>query len=197
MLAILRSELLAWVLRLMSFLYCKGTDMSGTSSLSPLTVLGVGGVYNPDIFDKRCEQICDMNWIGRNLTRRLFLEVSQTIGVFHMKRKLYWDIALMLVIIGGFGAFILVQQQAPATEPQVQDVAKESTAGCCGASTVEGETSPATPGGCCGTSAPETAQSGDAAQQAQPPVVPEPRQTVPEAPQSDAADTGGCGCGSP
>ncbi len=104
---------------------------------------------------------------------------------------------LPLVIIGGFGAFILVQQQAPATEHQVQDVAKESTAGCCGASTVEGETSPATPGGCCGTSAPETAQSGDAAQQTQPPVVPETRQTVPEAPQSDATDTGGCGCGSP
>lgn len=114
-----------------------------------------------------------------------------------MKRKLYWDLALLLVILGGFGVFILVQQQAPATEPPTQDVAKDSTVGCCGASTVEGEAPPATPGGCCGTSASDTAQSDAAAQQAQPLAVSEPRQTTPEASQSDAADTGGCGCGSP
>ena len=81
-----------------------------------------------------------------------------------MKRKLYLDIAVFIVILGGFGAFFFLQQQAPATETQTQDAANASAVGCCGAYEVEGETSLETAGGCCGTPAPDTAQSDEVGQ---------------------------------
>ena len=89
-----------------------------------------------------------------------------------MKRKLYLDIAVFIVILGGFGAFVFMHQQAPATETQTQDAADASAAGCCGASEVEGETSPETAGGCCGTPASDTAQSDEVGQQVQPSGTP-------------------------
>ena len=76
-----------------------------------------------------------------------------------MKRKFYLDIAVLIVILGGFGVFVFMQQHTPATEAQTQEAAEQSAAGCCGAATVEGETPKSTPGGCCGTSADETAQA--------------------------------------
>ena len=85
-----------------------------------------------------------------------------------MKRKLYLDIAIFIVILGGFGTFVFMQQQAPATETQTQEVVDAPAAGCCGAATVEGETSPETAGGCCGTSTSNTAQSIDTSQQVLP-----------------------------
>jgi hypothetical protein len=112
-----------------------------------------------------------------------------------MKRKLYLDIAVFIVILGGFGAFIFMQQHTPATEAQTQEAVDASAAGCCGASTVEGETSPETAGGCCGTPAPETAQNDEVEQQVQPSGTPETDKTSPKTPQSEDADEGGCGCG--
>ena len=114
-----------------------------------------------------------------------------------MKRKLYLDIALLLVILGGVGVFVFMQQQAPATETQTQEAVDAPTTGCCGAATVEGETSPETAGGCCGTPAPETAQSDEVEQQVQPSGTPKTDETSSKTPQSDDADEGGCGCGSP
>ena len=111
-----------------------------------------------------------------------------------MKRKLYLDIAIFIVILAGFGAFIFIQQQAPATEAQTQEAADAPAAGCCGAATVEGETSPETAGGCCGT--PETAQSEEVEQQVQTNGTPETDETSPKTPPSEDADEGGCGCGS-
>ena len=113
-----------------------------------------------------------------------------------MKRKLYLDITLLVVILGGVGAFIFMQQQAPATETQTQEAVDASAAGCCGAAKVEGETSPETVGGCCGTPAPETAQSDEVEQQVQPSGTPETDETSPKTLPTDDADAGGCGCGS-
>ena len=81
-----------------------------------------------------------------------------------MKRKFYLDIAVLIVILGGFGGFVFMQQHTPATEAQTQEAAEQMAAGCCGAATVEGETPKSTPGGCCGTSADEIAQSEDVSQ---------------------------------
>ena len=113
-----------------------------------------------------------------------------------MKRKLYLDIAVFIMILSGFGAFIFMQQQAPATEAQTQDAVDTPAAGCCGAAKVEGETSPETAGGCCGTPAPETAQSDEVEQQVQPSGTPKTDKTSPKTPQTDDAAEGGCGCGS-
>lgn len=94
-----------------------------------------------------------------------------------MKRKLYLDVALLVLIFGGLGVLVFLQQQAPATETQTQEAAEQqevveqSAPGCCGASMVEGETPKVAPGGCCGTAASET-------------------------PQSEDVDVVGCGCGS-
>ena len=110
-----------------------------------------------------------------------------------MKRKFYLDIAVLIVILGGFGGFVFMQQHTPATEAQTQETAEQSVAGCCGAATVEGETPKSTPGGCCGTSADETAQSDDVSQQTQSQDV---SKTVPQTPQGEVADEGGCGCSS-
>jgi hypothetical protein len=112
-----------------------------------------------------------------------------------MKRKLYLDIAIFIVILGGFGTFVFMQQQAPATETQTQEVVDAPAAGCCGAATVEGETSPETAGGCCGTSTSNTAQSIDTSQQVLPLGTPETDETASPTPQSEDADEGGCGCG--
>ena len=90
-----------------------------------------------------------------------------------MKRKLYLDIALLVVILGGVGAFIFMQQHTSATEIQTQEAVDAPATGCCGASTVEGETSPETAGGCCGTAAPETVQNEEVDQQVQPSGTPE------------------------
>lgn len=113
-----------------------------------------------------------------------------------MKRKLYLDIAVFIVILGGFGAFIFMQQQAPATETQTQEAAEQPATGCCGASTVEGKTPQSTAGGCCGTGTADTAQSEEVEQQVQPSGTPETDETAAPTPQSEDADTGGCGCGS-
>ena len=112
-----------------------------------------------------------------------------------MKRKLYLDIAVFIVILGGFGAFVFMQQQAPATETQTQEAAEQPAAGCCGAATVEGETPQTTPGGCCGTTVPDTVQSDEVGQQVQPSGTPETDETSIQTPQSDEADEGGCSCG--
>ena len=103
-----------------------------------------------------------------------------------MKRKLYLDFAVFIVILGGFGAFIFMQQHAPATEVPTQEAVDAPVTGCCGA----------TAGGCCGTPAPETAQSDEFEQQVQPSGTPKTDQTSPKTPQSEDADAGGCGCGS-
>ncbi len=84
-----------------------------------------------------------------------------------MKRKLYLDIALLVVILGGVSAFVFMQQHTPATEAQTQEAAEQPAAGCCGAATDEGETPQATPGGCCGTVVSETTPSEDVSQQTQ------------------------------
>ncbi len=111
-----------------------------------------------------------------------------------MKRKFYLDIAVLIVILGGFGVFVFMQQHTPATEAQTQEAAEQSAAGCCSAATVEGETPKSTPGGCCGTVSDETAQSDDVSQQTQSQDV---SKTGPQTPQSeDTEDVGGCGCGS-
>ena len=47
-----------------------------------------------------------------------------------------------------------------------------------------------------GTPAPDTAQSDEVGQQVQPSGTPKTDKTSPKTPQSDDADTGGCGCGS-
>ena len=112
-----------------------------------------------------------------------------------MKRKLYLDIAILIVILGGFGVFVFMQQHAPATEPETQDAVDAPAAGCCGASTVEGETPQATPGGCCGTPALETAQSDNALQQVKTQETSETGTTAPQTQQSEDANEGGCGCG--
>ena len=112
-----------------------------------------------------------------------------------MKRKLYLDIAIFIVILGGFGAFVFMQQQAPATEAQTQEVVEAPATGCCGAATVEGETSPETAGGCCGTSKSDASQSVDNSQQVQPLGTPETDETASSTPPSEDADEGGCGCG--
>lgn len=113
-----------------------------------------------------------------------------------MKRKLFLDIAVFIVILGGFGAFIFMQQHTSATEIQTQEAVEASTAGCCGASTVEGESSPSTAGGCCGTSKSDASQSVDNSQQVQPTGTPETDETVSSTPPSEDMDKGGCGCGS-
>ena len=113
-----------------------------------------------------------------------------------MKRKLYLDIIVFIVILGGFGAFVFMQQQAPATETQTLDAADASAAGCCGAATVEGETPEATAGGCYGTPTPDTAQNDEVEQQVQPSGTPKTDKTSPKTPPSEEADEGGCGCGS-
>ena len=108
-----------------------------------------------------------------------------------MKRKLYLDIALLVLIFGGIGVFVFMQH-APATDTATQAPAT----GCCGgASMVEGGTPQATTGGCCGTPAAETAQSDNALQQ-QTKETTEASKAAAQTPQSDKADTGGCGCGS-
>lgn len=113
-----------------------------------------------------------------------------------MKRKLYLDIALLVVILGGVGAFVFMQQYAPTTEAQTQEAVEASTVGCCGAATVEGETSPETAGGCCGTSKSDASQSVDNSQQVQPTGTPETDETVSSTPPSEDMEKGGCGCGS-
>ena len=112
-----------------------------------------------------------------------------------MKRKLYLDIAVFIVILGGFGAFVFMQQHAPATEAQTQEAAEQTGTGCCGAATVEGETSPETAGGCCGTAPADASQSDEIGQQVQPSGTLETDEISTQTPQTDDADTGGCGCG--
>ncbi len=112
-----------------------------------------------------------------------------------MKRKLYFDIAVFIVILGSFGAFVLLQQHAPATETPTQEAAEQPAMGCCGAATVEGETSPETAGGCCGTGTADAAQSGEIEQQVQPSGTPKTYETSIQTPQNEDADAGGCGCG--
>lgn len=112
-----------------------------------------------------------------------------------MKRKLYLDIAVFIVILGGFGAFVLMQQHAPATETPTQEAAEQPAAGCCGAATVEGGTSPETAGGCCGTTTADAAQSDEIEQQVQPSGTPETDEISTQTPQNENADEGGCGCG--
>ena len=109
-----------------------------------------------------------------------------------MKRKLYLDVALLVLILGGFGVFIFMQQHIPATEAQTQEVVDTPATGCCGASAVEGETA----GGCCGTSKSDASQSVDNSQQVQLLERPETDETSTQTPQSEDTDTGGCGCGS-
>ena len=111
-----------------------------------------------------------------------------------MKRKLYLDIALLIVILGGVSAFVFMQH-TPATEAQTQEVVAPAT-GCCGVSTVEGATSSETAGGCCGTSKSDASQSVDNSQQVQPSGTPKTAETSIQTPNSEDADTGGCGCGS-
>lgn len=109
-----------------------------------------------------------------------------------MKRKLYLDIALLVLIFGGIGVFVFMQH-APATDTATQAAAT----GCCGgASAVEGEASQVTAGGCCGTPAAETAQSDNVLQQVQTQETTETSKAAAQILQSDKADTGGCGCGS-
>lgn len=110
-----------------------------------------------------------------------------------MKGKLYWDAALLVVmILGGLGVFIFMQQHAPATEPQKQETAEQTATGCCGTATVEGEIPQATPGGCCGTAVDDTTQNEDVSQQTQPQDM---SKTVSQTPQNEDANEGGCGCG--
>ena len=113
-----------------------------------------------------------------------------------MKRKFYLDIAVFLVILGGFGVFVFMQQHTPATEAQTQEAVDVPAAGCCGTATVEGEAAPETVGGCCGTSTTETAQSDEVKQQVLPSGAPKTDNTSPKTPQNEVADAGGCGCGS-
>ena len=109
-----------------------------------------------------------------------------------MKRKLYLDIGLLVLILGGIGVFVFMQH-APATDTPTQ----EAATGCCGgASKVEGDTSQANTGGCCGTPATETAQSDNVLQQVQTQETTEASKAAPQTPQSDKANKGGCGCGS-
>ena len=69
--------------------------------------------------------------------------------------------------------------------------------GCCGgASVVEGEAPQANAGGCCGTPAADTAQSDNALQEVQTQETTDAGKGALQTPQSDKADTGGCGCGS-
>ncbi len=112
-----------------------------------------------------------------------------------MKRKLYLDIIVFIAILSGFGVLFFLQQQAPATETQTQDVVDAPAAGCCGASTVEGETSSDTAGGCCGASKSEASQSVDNSQQVRPSGTPKTNETDSPTPQSEDAAEGGCGCG--
>ena len=101
-----------------------------------------------------------------------------------MKRKLYLDIALLVVILGGFGVFVFMQH-APATDIPTQ----EAATGCCGsASKVDG--------GCCGTPTTETAKSDNVLQPVQTQEMPEIDKAATQKPPSDKVDTGGCGCGS-
>ncbi len=112
-----------------------------------------------------------------------------------MKRKLYLDIALLVVILGVFSVFVLMQH-APATDTLTQEAVDAPAAGCCGnASKVEGETSQVAAGGCCGTPASETVQSDNASQQVQTQKTSEPDKTASETPPNEKADKGGCGCG--
>ena len=113
-----------------------------------------------------------------------------------MKRKLYLDIAVFIVLLSGFGAFVFLQQQAPATETETLEAVEQPAAGCCGASKVEGETSPATAGGCCGTGAADAVQSDKVEQQVQPLGTPETDEISTQTPPNEDADAGGCGCGS-
>ena len=108
-----------------------------------------------------------------------------------MKRKLYLDIALLVVILGGIGVFVFMQH-APATDTATQ----EAATGCCGASVIEGEAPQAASGGCCGTPAAETAQSDNVLQQVQTQETTEASKAAPQALQSGKANKGGCGCGS-
>jgi len=112
-----------------------------------------------------------------------------------MKRKLYLDIIVFIAILGGFGVLIFLQQQAPATETQTQNAVDAPATGCCGVSTVEGETSSETASGCCGTSKSDASQSVDNSQQVQPSGTPETNETDSLTPQNEDADIGGCGCG--
>ena len=110
-----------------------------------------------------------------------------------MKGKSYWDAALLIVMIfGGLGVFIFIQQHAPATEPQKQEAAEQTAPRGCGAATVEGEGPQATAGGCCGTAADDTTQSEDVSQQTQPQDM---SKTVPQTPKDEDANEDGCGCG--
>ncbi len=112
-----------------------------------------------------------------------------------MKRKLYLDIALLVVILGGVGVFVFMQQHTPTTEAQTQEAVDVLPAtGCCGASTVEGETPQATAGGCCGTAASDTAQSDNALQQVQTQETSETDETATPTPPNEDANEGGCGC---
>lgn len=47
-----------------------------------------------------------------------------------MKRKFYLDIAVLIVILGGFGVFVFMQQHTPATEAQTQEAAEQSVSEC-------------------------------------------------------------------
>ena len=117
-----------------------------------------------------------------------------------MKRKLYLDVSLFVLILGGLGAFVFMQQHAPATETQTQstaeqqEVVEQPAAGCCGAATVEGETSPETAGVCCGTATADASPSDEIEQQGQPSGTPETDETSTPTPPSEDADEGGCGC---
>ncbi len=112
-----------------------------------------------------------------------------------MKRKLYLDIAVFIVILGGFGALVFMQQHTPTTEAQTQDAADASATGCCGASKVEGRTPSETASGCCGKPNPETTQSDNVSKQEQPLDIPETDEAAPTTPPSEDSGKGGCGCG--
>ena len=47
-----------------------------------------------------------------------------------MKRKFYLDMAVLIVILGGFGVFVFMQQHTPATEAQTQEAAEQSVSEC-------------------------------------------------------------------
>ena len=101
---------------------------------------------------------------------------------------------LFVLIIGGLGAFVFMQQQAPATETETQETAEQPAGGCCSAAMVEGETSPETAGGCCGTATADASPSDEIEQQGQPSGTPETDETSTPTPPSEDADEGGCGC---
>jgi len=108
-----------------------------------------------------------------------------------MTRKLYWDLALLTIILGGLSFFVFIQQRAPATEaPAVQQPSV-----CCGAAVGAGETLRPGAGAGCGVSASAAVKSDAFSPRVLPSGMPGPNKIVPETSQSEDAAAGGCGCG--